>query len=66
MGKGDSGLFDQIAMGMPDDKFGQRTMTFTEMNKYVRGLDEWQYTKNANDEARQVADNVGRMFGFVA
>ena len=66
MGERDSGLFDHIAMGMPDDKFGQRTMTFTEMNQYVRGLDEWQYTKNANDEARQVADNVGRMFGFVA
>ena len=66
MSERDSSLFDQIAAGMPDDKFGQRTMTFSEMNKYVRGLDEWQYTKNANDEARKVADNVGRMFGFVA
>ena len=66
MSERDSGIFDQIASGMPDDKFGQRTMTFTEMNEYVRGLDEWQYTKNANDEARQIANNVGRMFGFVA
>ena len=66
MGERDSGIFDKIASGMPDEKFGQRTMTFTEMNEYVRGLDEWQYTKNANDEARQIANNVGRMFGFVA
>ena len=66
MSERDSGIFDQIAAGMPDDKFGQRTMTFNEMNKYVRGLDEWQYTKNANDEARKTADNIGRMFGFVA
>jgi hypothetical protein len=66
MSERDSGIFDQIAAGMPDDKFGQRTMTFSEMNKYVRGLDEWQYTKNANDEARKTADNIGRMFGFVA
>jgi hypothetical protein len=66
MSQRDSSIFDQIASGMPDDKFGQRTMTFTEMNEYVRGLDEWQYTKNANDEARQIANNVGRMFGFVA
>ena len=66
MSERDSSIFDQIASGMPDDKFGQRTMTFTEMNEYVRGLDEWQYTKNANDEARQIANNVGRMFGFVA
>lgn len=66
MSERDSGIFDQIASGMPDEKFGQRTMTFTEMNEYVRGLDEWQYTKNANDEARQIANNVGRMFGFVA
>jgi hypothetical protein len=66
MSERDSGIFDQIASGMPDEKFGQRTMTFAETNQYVRGLDEWQYTKNANDEARQIADNVGRMFGFVA
>lgn len=66
MSKRDSGIFDQIASGMPDEKFGQRTMTFAETNEYVRGLDEWQYTKNANDEARQIANNVGRMFGFVA
>ena len=66
MSERDSGIFDQIASGMPDEKFGQRTMTFSEMNEYVRGLDEWQYTKNANDEARQIANNVGRMFGFVA
>ena len=66
MSKRDSGIFDKIASGMPDEKFGQRTMTFAETNEYVRGLDEWQYTKNANDEARQIANNVGRMFGFVA
>jgi hypothetical protein len=66
MSERDSSIFDQIASGMPDEKFGQRTMTFAETNEYVRGLDEWQYTKNANDEARQIANNVGRMFGFVA
>ena len=40
MSKRDSGIFDQIASGMPDEKFGQRTMTFAETNEYVRGLDE--------------------------
>ena len=41
-------------------------MTFTESNELIRGTAEWQTTKNANDEARTIADDVGRMFGFVA
>jgi|TARA_R110000737_G_scaffold258532_1_gene267118 hypothetical protein len=62
----DEGLFNQIASGMPDNETGSRTMTFTESNELIRGTAEWQTTKNANDEARTIADDVGRMFGFVA
>ena len=62
----DEGLFNQIASGMPDNETGSRTMTFTEANELIRGTAEWQTTKNANDEARTIADDVGRMFGFVA
>jgi hypothetical protein len=63
---GDANWFDKIANGTPDNETGSRVMTYTEANKYVRGLPEWQTTKNANDEAREIADNIGRMFGFVA
>ena len=62
----DESLFNQIASGMPDNETGSRTMTFTEANELIRGTAEWQTTKNANDEARTIADDVGRMFGFVA
>ena len=63
---GDANWFDKIANGTPDNETGSRVMTYTEANKFIRGLPEWQTTKNANDEAREIADNIGRMFGFVA
>ncbi len=45
---------------------GQGPMSLSEAQTFARQLPEWQYTKNAEDAARSMADNVGRMMGVVA
>lgn len=45
---------------------GQGPLSLSETQKFVRGLPEWQYTENARNSARQMVDNIGRMFGMVA
>jgi hypothetical protein len=45
---------------------GGGPMSLSEAQTFARQLPEWQYTKNAEDAARRMADNVGRMMGVVA
>jgi len=45
---------------------GEGPLSLSQTQKFVRGLPEWQYTQNARNSARQMVDNVGRMFGMVA
>ena len=45
---------------------GQGPMSLSEAQTFARQLPEWQYTKNAEDAARSLTDNVGRMMGVVA
>jgi len=45
---------------------GGGPMSLSEAQTFTRSLPEWQYTKNAEDAARSMADNVGRMMGVVA
>ena len=62
----DRNMFINVMGGQSDDTFIQKPLTLTQANRYFRGLDEWKYTKNARQEARGMADQVGRMFGAVA
>ena len=62
----DRNMFINVMGGQTDDTFIQKPLTLTQANRYFRGLDEWKYTKNARQEARGMADQVGRMFGAVA
>jgi hypothetical protein len=62
----DNNMFINIMGGQSDDTYIQKPLTLTQANRYFRGLDEWKYTKNARQEARGMADQVGRMFGAVA
>ena len=45
---------------------GGGPMSLSEAQTFTRSLPEWQYTKNAEDAARSMVDNVGRMMGVVA
>ena len=45
---------------------GEGPLSLSQTQKFVRGLPEWQFTQNARNSARQMVDNVGRMFGMVA
>jgi len=45
---------------------GDGPMSLSEAQTFARQLPEWQYTKNAEDAARSMVDNVGRMMGVVA
>ncbi len=45
---------------------GGGPMSLSEAQTFARQLPEWQYTKNAEDAARSMVDNVGRMMGVVA
>ena len=45
---------------------GGGPMSLSEAQTFTRQLPEWQYTKNAEDAARSMVDNVGRMMGVVA
>lgn len=49
-----------------DEAGKRRPMTLSETQMLVRGLDDWQTTRQANEEAARVADGLGRMFGMVA
>ena len=62
----DRNMFINVMGGQTDDTYIQKPLTLTQANRYFRGLDEWKYTKNARQEARGMADQVGRMFGAVA
>tara|TARA_R110002012_G_scaffold85749_1_gene213688 strand:- start:13787 stop:16042 length:2256 start_codon:yes stop_codon:yes gene_type:complete len=62
----DRNMFINIMGGQTDDTYIQKPLTLTQANRYFRGLDEWKYTRNANQEARGMADQIGRMFGAVA
>ena len=62
----DRNMFINLMGGQSDDTYIQKPLTLTQANRYFRGLDEWKYTKNARQEARGMADQVGRMFGAVA
>ncbi len=42
-----------------------RPMTLWEMGQYVRTLDDWQYTNNAQTSARELADFIGKKFGSI-
>jgi hypothetical protein len=42
-----------------------RPMTLHEMGQYVRTLDDWQYTNNAQTSARELADFIGKKFGSI-
>lgn len=49
-----------------DDKQGvQRPMTLAEMGDYVRSMEAWQYTDQANVQASQVTERIGQLFGRV-
>ena len=43
-----------------------RVMSVAEVGQYVRGLDDWQTTKNATDEAHRFAEFIGKKFGKAA
>ena len=62
----DRNMFINLMGGQQDDTYIQKPLTLTQANRYFRGLDEWKYTRNANQEARGMADQIGRMFGAVA
>ena len=62
----DRNMFINLMGGQSDDTYIQKPLTLTQANRYFRGLDEWKYTRNANQEARGMADQIGRMFGAVA
>ena len=62
----DRDMFINLMGGQQDDTYIQKPLTLTQANRYFRGLDEWKYTRNANQEARGMADQIGRMFGAVA
>mgnify|MGYP003970327187 CR=1 FL=1 len=48
------------------DDGGKRLMSWAEVGKHVRGLDDWQVTNGAKTEARQFADFIGKKFGRTA
>tara|TARA_R110002096_G_scaffold191618_2_gene372996 strand:- start:191 stop:2872 length:2682 start_codon:yes stop_codon:yes gene_type:complete len=62
----DRNLFNTVSRSTPADGTGSRPMTYTEMEKTVRSGAEWWGTQNAEDEARTIADDVGRRMGFVS
>ena len=55
--------FSTIIDYMPDAGGTARPMTLNEMQRYVRQLDDWQYTDNAKDSASRLAAAIGARFG---
>ncbi len=58
--------FSTILSYVPDAGGDARPMTLNEMQRYVRRLDDWQYTDNAKAAASQLVDAIGRRFGRTA
>jgi hypothetical protein len=45
---------------------GKGPLSLYETQRYVRQLPEWQYTKNADESARRMVNNIGKIMGVVA
>ena len=58
--------FSTIIDHIPDAGGEARPMTMNEMQRYVRRLDDWQYTDNAKASASRLADAIGARFGRTA
>ena len=59
---GDRTMVDAFA-STADDKGTLRPMTWSEASEWVRGRDEWQYTRNAHKEYSDLVHEIGTMFG---
>ena len=62
----DRQMFINIMGGQSSDEFIQKPLTLGQTNKYVRSLDEWNYTDNARQDARGMAEQIAKTFGAVA
>lgn len=60
------GEFSDVVQYIPDGGTEARPMTFSEVQKYVRALPEWQQTDSAKESARALAFAIGQTFGEVA
>lgn len=58
--------FSTIIDHIPEAGGEARPMTMNEMQRYVRRLDDWQYTDNAKASASRLADAIGARFGRTA
>lgn len=45
---------------------GQGPLSLYQTQRYIRQLPEWRYTKNADEAARRMVNNIGKMMGVVA
>ena len=54
--------FQSIIHQVTDDG-SERIMTVSEVGQYVRGLDDYKITDGAKNEARELADQIGKKFG---
>lgn len=59
----DNDLFIQLATGGMGEAGLQSPMALAQAGDYFRSRDEWRYTKNANDLAYDMAEQVITMFG---
>ena len=60
------GEFSDVVQYIPDGGTEARPMTFSEVQKYVRALPEWQQPDSAKESARALAFAIGQTFGEVA
>lgn len=59
--------FGDVIQYIPDTGTAEaRPMTLNEVRTYVRGLDEWQMSKQGKDSAAALAFAIGQSFGEVA
>jgi len=59
----DSNMFTRIISGGKLDNGTNTIMSQWEADNYVRGLEEWKYTRNAEDDAYAFATDVAQLFG---
>tara|TARA_B100000949_G_scaffold234474_2_gene253660 strand:+ start:180 stop:1877 length:1698 start_codon:yes stop_codon:yes gene_type:complete len=59
----DSNMFTRIISGGKLDNGTNTIMSQWEADNYVRGLEEWNYTRNAEDDAYAFATDVAQLFG---
>ena len=59
----DSNMFTRIISGGKLDNGTNTIMSQWEADNYVRGLEEWIYTRNAEDDAYAFATDVVQLFG---